>query len=113
MLITKMLHCLILNLCENTQLHLVKMLLQSCRSSQLILLVIVLWQQYLKLVRQLDGYGKVVFPHCPCDSRKGGNVVSIVGWECFKLQACKEDGTVEVCCLSFKPYCSFKSSLYC
>lgn len=58
--------------------------------------------EYLKLVRQLDGYGKVVFPHCPCDSRKGGNVVSIVGWECFKLQACKEDGTVESQVIEFQ-----------
>ena len=53
--------------------------------------------QYLKLVRQLDGYGEVAFPHCPCDSRKEGHVIAIVGEKCFKLQACKEDGTTEVC----------------
>ena len=52
--------------------------------------------QYLKLVRQLDGYSEVAFPHCACDSRKEGHVIAIVGQRCFKLQACKEDGAVEV-----------------
>ena len=52
--------------------------------------------QYLKLVRQMDGYGEVTFPHCACDSRKDGHVIAIVGIRCFKLQACKEDGTPEV-----------------
>ena len=52
--------------------------------------------QYLKIVRHLDGYGEITFPHCPCDSRKDGHVIAVVGIECFKLQACKDDGTPEV-----------------
>lgn len=52
--------------------------------------------QYLKLVRTLDGYGEIGFPHCSCDSRKDGHVIAIVGIKCFKLQACKEDGVPEV-----------------
>ncbi|XP_041370157.1 sorting nexin-27-like [Gigantopelta aegis] len=51
--------------------------------------------EYLKIVRHLDGYGEITFPHCPCDSRKDGHVIAIVGIECFKLQACKDDGTPE------------------
>ena len=52
--------------------------------------------QYLNSVRQMEGYGSVVFPHCACDSRKEGRVIPIVSFEGFKLQACKEDGTEEV-----------------
>ncbi|KAI0219779.1 Sorting nexin-27 [Lamellibrachia satsuma] len=51
--------------------------------------------EYLTLVRQLEGYGELSFPHCGCDSRKGGHVIPVVSFESFKLQACKEDGTLE------------------
>lgn len=51
--------------------------------------------QYLKLARELSGYGDIVFPHCPCDSRKEGHVVPAVGTAAFKLHAAKEDGTLE------------------
>lgn len=44
----------------------------------------------------MEGYSEVVFPHCACDSRRDGHVVAIIGLEAFKLQACKEDGTLEV-----------------
>jgi len=52
--------------------------------------------EYLKLARELDGYGGVVFPHCACDSRKEGHVIATVSATNFELQACKEDGTLEV-----------------
>lgn len=52
--------------------------------------------QYLKTARYLEGYSEVVFPHCACDSRRDGHVVAIIGFEAFKLQACKEDGSPEV-----------------
>ena len=52
--------------------------------------------QYLKLVRELPGYGEVVFPHCGCDSRKEGHVIAAIGAKSFKLHACKNDGTLEV-----------------
>ncbi|XP_071449829.1 sorting nexin-27 [Hetaerina americana] len=51
--------------------------------------------EYLQLARELDGYGEVVFPHCACDSRKDGHVVASIGANCFKLQACAEDGSLE------------------
>lgn len=42
------------------------------------------------------GYGDVVFPHCSCDSRKEGHVIASAGAASFKLQACREDGALEV-----------------
>ncbi|KAL1117791.1 hypothetical protein AAG570_004106 [Ranatra chinensis] len=51
--------------------------------------------EYLKLVRELPGYGEVVFPHCSCDSRKEGHVMAAIGTKGFKLHACKNDGTLE------------------
>lgn len=51
--------------------------------------------EYLKLARELPGYGEVVFPHCACDSRKDGHVVVAVGSTGIKLHACREDGTLE------------------
>ncbi|XP_033749898.1 sorting nexin-27-like isoform X1 [Pecten maximus] len=58
--------------------------------------------EYLKTVRHLDGYGEVAFPHCACDSRKDGHVICIIGSECFKLQACKNDGTPESQVIEFQ-----------
>ncbi|XP_046814156.1 sorting nexin-27 isoform X1 [Vespa velutina] len=51
--------------------------------------------EYLKLARELSGYGDIVFPHCACDSRKEGHVVAAIGMAAFKLHAAKEDGTLE------------------
>ncbi|XP_056635611.1 sorting nexin-27 [Diorhabda sublineata] len=51
--------------------------------------------EYLKLARELPGYGEVVFPHCACDSRKDGHVVLSIGTMGIKLHACREDGTLE------------------
>ncbi|XP_063432781.1 sorting nexin-27-like isoform X1 [Mytilus trossulus] len=58
--------------------------------------------EYLKIARHLEGYGEVMFPHCACDSRKDGHVIAIVGTSCFKLQACKADGTLESQCIEFQ-----------
>lgn len=54
------------------------------------------YSQYLRLARELAGYGDLVFPHCSCDSRKEGHVIASVGAASFKLQACREDGALEV-----------------
>lgn len=51
--------------------------------------------EYIKCARQLEGYGEVVFPHCACDSRKEGHVITRVGIESFKLEACNEEGRTE------------------
>jgi len=50
---------------------------------------------YLNCVREMDGYGGVVFPHCASDARKDGHVVPIVSFDAFRLQACREDGGLE------------------
>ena len=55
-------------------------------------------KEYLKIVRSLDDYNDVSFPHCACDARKDGHVIAIVALDAFKLQACREDGTPEVRC---------------
>lgn len=52
-------------------------------------------REYLKLARELSGYGEIVFPHCACDSRKDGHVIVRVGTSGIKLHACREDGTCE------------------
>lgn len=54
------------------------------------------WNWCQQVVRGCEGYGDIVFPHCPCDSRKKGHVVAYVGYKSFRLQACKEDGTLQV-----------------
>ncbi|XP_029643581.1 sorting nexin-27 isoform X1 [Octopus sinensis] len=51
--------------------------------------------EYLKMARRLDSYGEIVFPHCACDSRKEGHVMASIGIRAFRLQACKEDGSIE------------------
>lgn len=51
--------------------------------------------EYLKLARELPGYGEIVFPHCACDSRKDGHVIVSIGASGLKLHACLEDGTLE------------------
>ncbi|CAG9857240.1 unnamed protein product [Phyllotreta striolata] len=51
--------------------------------------------EYLKLARELPGYGDIVFPPCKCDSRKDGHVALCVGTAGVELRACREDGTSE------------------
>ena len=48
------------------------------------------------MVRSLEGYGQLTFPHCPCDARKNGHVIPTLTFQQFKLQACTDDGTLEV-----------------
>jgi len=50
---------------------------------------------YLTCVRDMEGYGGAVFPHCASDARKEGHVVPIVSFDAFRLQACKDDGSLE------------------
>nr|CAG4643201.1 EOG090X05ZS [Ilyocryptus agilis] len=52
-------------------------------------------QDYLALARQVPGYGEVVFPHCGCDARKEGHVIPSLGFNSFRLQACKDDGSLQ------------------
>merc|ERR1712192_280859 len=50
---------------------------------------------YLAAVREMDGYGGVVFPHCGADARKDGHVVPVVTFDAFRLHACREGGELE------------------
>ena len=56
--------------------------------------------EYLALARECVGYGEVTFPHCGCDARKEGHVIPSLGFTSFRLQACKDDGTVQVTSLA-------------
>ncbi len=58
--------------------------------------VFVLCFQYLSLLRSCEGYNEVAFPHCACDSRRKGHVITAISMKHFKLHACTEDGTLEV-----------------
>uniref|UniRef100_A0A915AX26 Sorting nexin-27 n=2 Tax=Parascaris univalens TaxID=6257 RepID=A0A915AX26_PARUN len=51
--------------------------------------------EYLEMVRQLEGYNRIVFPHCPCDSRKGGDVLLSVVFGHLSLRACDANGQLQ------------------
>lgn len=59
-------------------------------------------KEYLKMVRELPGYGELIFPHCLCDARKNGHVIGILSFNQIKLQACTEDGMIEDQIIEFK-----------
>ncbi|CAG0883771.1 unnamed protein product [Cyprideis torosa] len=52
-------------------------------------------KEYLQGVRNLPGYGEIVFPHCPCDARKEGHVIPVVGCSGFRLKATSSTGEPE------------------
>uniref|UniRef100_A0A8C6PG99 Sorting nexin 27a n=1 Tax=Nothobranchius furzeri TaxID=105023 RepID=A0A8C6PG99_NOTFU len=54
------------------------------------------------LLRTCEGYNEVVFPHCSCDSRRKGHVITAISIHHFKLHACTEDGTLENQVISFE-----------
>uniref|UniRef100_A0A9J2PE06 Sorting nexin-27 n=2 Tax=Ascaris TaxID=6251 RepID=A0A9J2PE06_ASCLU len=51
--------------------------------------------EYLGMVRQLEGYNRIAFPHCACDSRKGGDVLLSVVFEHLSLRACDINGQLQ------------------
>lgn len=53
------------------------------------------YMDYLKHVHKFDGYGEIVFPHCPCDSRKNGHIILILNSLGLKLRACSREGEPE------------------
>uniref|UniRef100_A0A8C7GXU1 Sorting nexin 27 n=1 Tax=Oncorhynchus kisutch TaxID=8019 RepID=A0A8C7GXU1_ONCKI len=57
---------------------------------------------YLSLLRSCEGYNEVMFPHCSCDSRRKGHVITAISMHHFKLHACTEDGTLENQVISFE-----------
>uniref|UniRef100_I3JGI2 Sorting nexin 27 n=1 Tax=Oreochromis niloticus TaxID=8128 RepID=I3JGI2_ORENI len=53
------------------------------------------FHQYLSLLRTCEGYNEIIFPHCSCDSRRKGHVITAISIHHFKLHACTEEGTLE------------------
>ncbi|XP_048583732.1 sorting nexin-27 [Nematostella vectensis] len=52
-------------------------------------------REYLDVARTLDHYNTVVFPHCPCDARRNGHVITTICLKSFQMKACTEDGVLE------------------
>ncbi|VDD95508.1 unnamed protein product [Enterobius vermicularis] len=50
--------------------------------------------EYLKLVRTLEGYARITFPFCSCDTHKVGNVVLSLTFDKIVLRACGDDGNL-------------------
>nr|XP_015224306.1 PREDICTED: sorting nexin-27 [Lepisosteus oculatus] len=50
---------------------------------------------YLSVLQSCEGYNEIIFPHCACDSRRKGHVITAISIQHFKLHACTEDGTLE------------------
>uniref|UniRef100_G3PE06 Sorting nexin 27b n=1 Tax=Gasterosteus aculeatus aculeatus TaxID=481459 RepID=G3PE06_GASAC len=50
---------------------------------------------YMSLLRDCEGYNEIIFPHCSCDSRRKGHVITAISIRHFKLHACTEEGTLE------------------
>ncbi|XP_037310542.1 sorting nexin-27b isoform X1 [Pungitius pungitius] len=50
---------------------------------------------YMSLLRDCEGYNEIIFPHCSCDSRRKGQVITAISIRHFKLHACTEEGTLE------------------
>uniref|UniRef100_A0A8C2C957 Sorting nexin-27 n=1 Tax=Cyprinus carpio TaxID=7962 RepID=A0A8C2C957_CYPCA len=57
---------------------------------------------YLSILRTCEGYNEITFPHCSCDSRRKGHVVTAISIRHFKLHACTEDGTLENQVIAFE-----------
>ncbi|XP_051575943.1 sorting nexin-27-like isoform X2 [Myxocyprinus asiaticus] len=57
---------------------------------------------YLSILRTCEGYNEITFPHCSCDSRRKGHVITAISIHHFKLHACTEDGTLENQVIAFE-----------
>lgn len=64
-------------------------------------LIYLFLSQYLSLLRGCEGYNEIIFPHCSCDSRRKGHVITAISIHHFKLHACTEEGTLEVRATTF------------
>ncbi|XP_039608125.1 sorting nexin-27-like isoform X1 [Polypterus senegalus] len=57
---------------------------------------------YLNIVRSCEGYNEITFPHCACDSRRKGHVITAISIKHFKLLACTEEGQLENQVIAFE-----------
>uniref|UniRef100_A0A8C4RM15 Sorting nexin 27b n=1 Tax=Erpetoichthys calabaricus TaxID=27687 RepID=A0A8C4RM15_ERPCA len=60
------------------------------------------FHQYLNIVRSCEGYNEITFPHCACDSRRKGHVITAISIKHFKLLACTEEGQLENQVIAFE-----------
>uniref|UniRef100_A0A915PUB3 PX domain-containing protein n=1 Tax=Setaria digitata TaxID=48799 RepID=A0A915PUB3_9BILA len=51
--------------------------------------------KYLSMVRAMDGYNRIVFPHCSCSSRRDGDIILAVELSQLTIRACDYDGNVQ------------------
>ncbi|KAM3721556.1 Sorting nexin-27 [Dirofilaria immitis] len=51
--------------------------------------------KYLNMVRAMDGYNKIVFPHCGCGSRKDGDIILTVDFSQLTIRACDYEGNLQ------------------
>ncbi|XP_060676543.1 sorting nexin-27-like isoform X2 [Hemiscyllium ocellatum] len=57
---------------------------------------------YLNMVRTCARYNEITFPHCTCDCRRKGHVISSISIKHFELHACTEQGELENQVISFE-----------
>ncbi|XP_073179454.1 sorting nexin-27 isoform X2 [Lepidochelys kempii] len=57
---------------------------------------------YLNMLRTCEGYNEIIFPHCSCDSRRKGHVITAISIKHFKLHACTEEGQLENQVIAFE-----------
>uniref|UniRef100_H2ZYR0 Sorting nexin 27 n=1 Tax=Latimeria chalumnae TaxID=7897 RepID=H2ZYR0_LATCH len=57
---------------------------------------------YLNMLRTCEGYNEIIFPHCACDSRRKGHVITAISIKHFKLHACTEEGQLESQVIAFE-----------
>uniref|UniRef100_A0A4X2LHB8 Sorting nexin 27 n=1 Tax=Vombatus ursinus TaxID=29139 RepID=A0A4X2LHB8_VOMUR len=60
------------------------------------------FHQYLNMLRTCEGYNEIIFPHCSCDSRRKGHVITAISITHFKLHACTEEGQLENQVIAFE-----------
>ncbi|VDN94338.1 unnamed protein product [Brugia pahangi] len=51
--------------------------------------------KYLNMVRAMDGYNRIVFPHCSCGSRKDGDIILGVEFSQLTIHACDYEGNLQ------------------
>ncbi|EJW82846.1 PX domain-containing protein [Wuchereria bancrofti] len=51
--------------------------------------------KYLNMVRTMDGYNRIVFPHCGCGSRKDGDIILGVEFSQLTIHACDYEGNLQ------------------
>jgi hypothetical protein len=62
-------------------------------------------REYLALLRTMEGYASLVFPHCASDAKREGHVVPILSFQAFRLQVSYYFSPFHCC--GFMKFCTF------